>query len=102
MTNLWEVIERSSAQKKEEERGEQARDAIASSFCYRPCRASHFMGPHLVCSPHPIKKGWPTYLGRGEGLTAVVLCRRGRKERKVEAVVVGDKRARSSAQFVSH
>jgi hypothetical protein len=72
VTNLWEVIEKSSAQKNGEKRGERARDIIASSFCYTPCWASHFTGPPLVCSPHPTEKGRPTSLRRGEGLSAAV------------------------------
>jgi len=93
VTNLWEVVERSSAQKKEEERAR----SVTRTLLGLPLH-----GSPLVCSPHLIKKGRPTSLGRGEGLTPVVPGRRERKKRKVEAVVVGDKRARSSAQFVSH
>jgi hypothetical protein len=60
---------------------------------------------HFICSPHPTEKGRPTSLRRGEGLTLPVPGRRERKERKAEAMMVmvmGDRRARSSAQFVSH
>ena len=42
-TNLCEVVQRLSAQKKEE-------NELASPFFYS-CRASHFMGSPVVCSP---------------------------------------------------
>jgi hypothetical protein len=53
-----------------EKRSERARDIIANPSRYSPCRASHFTGPPLVCSPQLAEKGGPTSLGRGEGLAA--------------------------------
>jgi len=65
VTNLCHVVERSSAKKNEEKRGERARDVIASSFCYTPCWASHFTGPpwyvapiqQIKAGPHPPEEG---------------------------------------------
>jgi len=80
-------VDKSLAQKKEEKRGERARDVIANPFCYSPGWASHFTGPPFVCTPHPAEKGRTTPLRRRDGLAAAVPGRRER-EREAEAVVV--------------
>lgn len=70
--NLWEVVDRSSVQKKEEKRAERARNVIANPSCYSPSWASYFTGRPFVFSPHPAEKGRPTSLIRGEGLAAAI------------------------------
>jgi len=78
---------------KKTKKSERARDIIANPSCCSPCRASHFTGPPLACSPQVAEKGGPTFLRRGEGLAAAAPSRRGRDKTNGEAVVVvGDKR----------
>ena len=68
MTNQWEIVEISSAQKKEEKTAERARDIIANPFCYSPGRASHCMGPPFIYTPHPAEKAGPHPSEKGRGL----------------------------------
>ena len=102
MTNQWEIVEISSAQKKEEKTAERVRDIIANPSYYLPCRASHFTGPPFLCAPHPAEIGQPTSLRRGKGLASGVIGRMERVEKKAEAVVVvRDKRIRFGQRRLS-
>jgi len=94
--DLWEAVDRSSAQEKEKKE----ENELAISL--RTRSVTHLAGPPTsrvppwYVAPHPTEICRPTSLRRGEGLAAAVPGRREREERDAEVeVVVGYKRAQN-------